>query len=280
MDLQAACADYGRIEHALKYLHASRTTRPDLGRLAEELGLSPWHTQRLFTRWAGLSPKRFLQYLGTQDARRLLLERRNVLDVAEELGLSGGSRLHDLVLNSLAATPGEVAASGAGLTIRYGVQPSPFGECLIACTDRGICHMAFIDAGNAAEAIGELVATWPRAEFRESAAEARALAEQIFGGIRDRAAPLALLLRGTNFQLQVWQALLRIPEGSVTTYADIAGMIGQPGAARAVGQAVGSNRIAWLIPCHRVIRALGDPGGYRWGADRKLAILAREDQSS
>lgn len=277
MDLHAACTDYQRIAHALQYLHTHRDVQPDLESLARELDLSPWHAQRLFTRWAGVSPKRFLQYLSAHEARRLLLERRNVLEVADTVGLSGGSRLHDLVVNALAVTPGELGAAGAGLQIRYGFHPSPFGECLLACTDRGICHLAFVEQDGRADALAALAADWPKAVLREAPRETAALAARVFGAVAGRAAPLALLLRGTNFQLQVWRALLDIPEGKVTTYAELARAVGQPGAARAVGQAVGSNRIAWLIPCHRVIRALGEPGGYRWGPQRKLAILARED---
>ena len=276
MDLPNACADYQRIEQALHYLHTHRHEHPDLDRLADVLGLSPWQTQRLFTRWAGVSPKRFLQYLVTGEARRLLLERRNVLDVADTVGLSGGSRLHDLVVNALAVTPGELGAAGAGLDIRYGFHPTPFGECLLASTDRGICHLAFLDHGERTTALAALATDWPRAALREAPRETGTLARRVFDPIGAGDAPLAVLLRGTNFQLQVWQALLRVPHGALRTYADLARGIGRPEAARAVGQAVGANRIAWLIPCHRVIRTLGEPGGYRWGPTRKLALLGRE----
>ncbi|MFZ1292724.1 MAG: methylated-DNA--[protein]-cysteine S-methyltransferase [Pseudomonadales bacterium] len=276
MNLRADCDDYRRIEAALDFLQTHRREQPDLPTLAHELGLSEFQTQRLFTRWAGVSPKRFLQFLGKQHARQLLLEQRPILEVADELGLSGGGRLHDLVVNTWAVTPGELARSGSGLQIRYGFPPTPFGECLLGFTPRGICHLAFAHEHDHDAMLQALRAEWPNASLAAHEHESAALAGRIFGGLPSDGKPLALLLRGTNFQLQVWEALLRIPEGRLCTYGDIATAIGKPRAARAVGQAVGRNAIAYLVPCHRVIRGMGEFGGYRWGRTRKLAMLGRE----
>ena len=276
MSLRTDCDDYRRIEAALNFLQENRQEQPELGTLAKQLTLSEFQTQRLFTRWAGVSPKRFLQFLGKQHARQLLLEQRPLLEVAAELGLSGGGRLHDLVVNTWAVTPGELARSGSGLQIRYGFQPTPFGECLLGFTSRGICHLAFAEEQEPSAMLEAMHAHWPGADLSPAERESAALAERIFGALPSDAKPLALLLRGTNFQLQVWEALLRIPEGQLSTYGDIATAIGKPGAARAVGQAVGRNAIAYLIPCHRVIRGMGEFGGYRWGRTRKLAMLGRE----
>lgn len=276
MNLRTDCDDYRRIEAALDFLQANRQQQPALQRLAHELALSEFQTQRLFTRWAGVSPKRFLQFLGKQHARQLLLEQRPTLEVADELGLSGGGRLHDLVVNTWGVTPGELARSGSGLQIRYGFQPTPFGECLLGFTPRGICHLAFAQEQDHAAMLLAMCAEWPNASLVADECESAVLAGRIFGGLPSNGKPLALLLRGTNFQLQVWEALLRIPEGQLRTYGDIATAIGKPRAARAVGQAVGRNAIAYLIPCHRVIRGMGEFGGYRWGRTRKLAMLGRE----
>jgi AraC family transcriptional regulator, regulatory protein of adaptative response / methylated-DNA-[protein]-cysteine methyltransferase len=277
--LDTLCDDYQRMEAALQHLHRHWREQPDLASLAASLGLSEFQTQRLFTRWAGVSPKRFLQFLGKQAAHRLLLERQPVLEVAGELGLSGGGRLHDLTVNTLGATPGEISSRGAGLDIRYGIAPSPFGNCLIGVTPRGICHLAFIDGDGGAAALAELRALWPRAQLQQADAECRQLAERIFFPLQQPRKPLSLLLRGTNFQISVWQALLRVPPGSITSYGDLARSIEKPGAARAVGQAVGRNAIAYLIPCHRVLREMGELGGYRWGGARKIAMLGRDQAS-
>ena len=276
MNRHTDCDNYRRIEAALNFLQAHRQEQPELGTLAKELSLSEFQTQRLFTRWAGVSPKRFLQFLGKQHARQLLLEHRPILEVANELGLSGGGRLHDLIVNTWAVTPGELARNGSGLQIRYGFQPTPFGECLLGFTPRGICHLAFEQEQGHSAMLEAMSANWPGASLAIAEGESAALAEQIFGTLPSNGKSLALLLRGTNFQLQVWEALLRISEGQLCTYGDIATAIGKPRAARAVGQAVGRNAIAYLIPCHRVIRGMGEFGGYRWGRTRKLAMLGRE----
>jgi AraC family transcriptional regulator of adaptative response/methylated-DNA-[protein]-cysteine methyltransferase len=276
MTMQSARDDYYRIERALRYLHAHRREQPDLGSLAQAMFLSESQAQRLFTRWAGVSPKRFLQFLGKEEARRLLREQMPTLEVAGTLGLSGSGRLHDLTVSTLAMTPGEIARAGQGLLIRYGHPATPFGDCLIAFTERGICHLAFHDPDAAAAALAELRTEWPHATLQEDTPASTTLAECVFGADLDSGQPLALLLRGTNFQVTVWEALLRIPQGALQSYTQVATAIGRPTAARAVANAVASNRIAYLIPCHRVIRGLGEFGGYRWGSWRKLALVGRE----
>jgi AraC family transcriptional regulator of adaptative response/methylated-DNA-[protein]-cysteine methyltransferase len=267
--------DYRRIARAIDYLRAHHEEQPDLAALARHAGLSQHHFQRLFTRWAGVSPKRFLQHLTLEDARRRLAGSRSVLDLSADLGLSGGSRLHDLFVTVEAMTPGEARSGGAGLDIDWGLHDSPFGRALIASTRRGVCALHFVDGG--ADAAALLGADWPAARLRRSEAATRELARRIFAPLDGpRRAPLALLLKGSNFQLQVWRALLRLPPGTLTTYGDLAAALGRPQAARAVGSAVGANRIGWLIPCHRVIRAGGEITGYRWGAARKAAMLGWE----
>jgi AraC family transcriptional regulator, regulatory protein of adaptative response / methylated-DNA-[protein]-cysteine methyltransferase len=276
MTMQSARNDYYRIERALQFLHAHRREQPDLGRLAQAICLSESQAQRLFTRWAGVSPKRFLQFLGKEEARRLLREQKPTLEVAGTLGLSGSGRLHDLTVSTLAMTPGEIARAGEGLRIRYGHSPTPFGDCLIAFTDRGICHLAFHDPDAAEAARAELHTEWPYATLQQDTPACTRLAERVFGADLTGGQPLALLLRGTNFQITVWEALLRIPQGALLSYAQVATAVGRPAAARAVANAVASNRIGYLIPCHRVIRGLGEFGGYRWGSWRKLALVGRE----
>lgn len=269
--------DYARIERAIRYLDDHGGERPSLGDVARHVGLSESHFQRMFTRWAGISPKRFLQHRTAQVVKQLLREGRSTLDTSYEAGLSGPSRLHDLMVNMEAVTPGEYRGDGRGLVIRFGFRPSPFGEALIALTPRGICHLAFVDRGERGSATNRLREDWPSAEFIPDERATRAVAAQVFPAL---AAPpvrgLSLHLKGTNFQLKVWEALLQLPEGSVTTYGDIATRIGDPKAARAVGTAVGRNPVSWIIPCHRVIRSTGQIGQYAWGADRKRVMLALE----
>lgn len=278
-DESQAVRDYARIAAAIRYLEAHRDSQPSLDTVAAHLHLSPWHFQRVFARWAGISPKRFLQYLTVEYARDLLAQSTNVLDASLESGLSGPGRLHDLFVQVEAVTPGEYRSGGQGLTMRYGVHESPFGRCLLAVTERGICGLSFIDeeAGAAEEALRALRTRWPAATLLRDEPATAAVMTRIFP-----AAPLVdpkpvhLLLKGTNFQLKVWEALLRVPAGSVTTYESVALSIQQPTAARAVGSAVGANAIAYLIPCHRVIRKSGVVDGYRWGTVRKKAILGWE----
>lgn len=266
--------DYARIEKLIGYLEANFRSQPGLAELAAACGLSEAHLQRLFVRWAGISPKRFLQYLTASHAGRLLAE-RSVLDASLESGLSGPGRLHDLMVTLQAVTPGEIRSGGEGLSLRYGVRPSPFGPCFIALSERGVCRLAFCPAEEADMLLSELRAQWPRATLREDPTATAEVAGRIFGAL-ENPAPVALWVRGSNFQLQVWQALLRVPPGRVTTYQALATDIGRPSAARAVGNAVGDNPIGYLIPCHRVIRKSANFGDYRWGRLRKQALLVWE----
>jgi len=268
--------DYRRIEKAIRYLEDHVYDQPGLEEVAEQVHLSPYHFQRLFTRWAGVSPKRFLQFLSLEHAKRLL-KSSTQLDAAYQAGLSSPSRLHDLFVTVDAVTPGQYKAMGSGLEIAYGVHPSPFGDCLLAVTGRGLCGLSFVDEASPESSLKDLQHRWPRARFLEDRARTAAMIRHIFGSPEEqKRAPLPLLLKGTNFQIKVWEALLRIPSGSVTSYHRLAGTIGKPAASRAVGSAVGANPIAYLIPCHRVILSTGAFGNYRYGTTRKKAILGWE----
>ena len=275
-DFRQSSEDYLRIEQAILYLENHYKDQPELQQVADNVGLSEYHFQRLFTRWAGVSPKRFLQFLTKEGAKELLNRSENLLETTHQVGLSSLGRLHDLFVTAEAVTPGEYKSRGSGVTIRYGIHPTPFGKCLIATTERGICHLSFVQTSEG-DAIDQLVADWKQARMIEDYKSTVSLIEPIFDlRYSHRGKPLNVHLRGTNFQLKVWEALLQIPAGEVTTYAGIASRIGNPGATRAVGTAVGHNPIAVLIPCHRVIRKVGDFGNYRYGALRKKALLARE----
>lgn len=267
--------DYERIEKAIHYLERNVRRQPRLAEVAAQVGLSEFHFQRLFQRWAGISPKRFLQCLTAGYAERVLKESPNLLDAAYSSGLSSPSRLHGLFVNLHAVTPAEWRAGGAGVTIRHGLHESPFGRCLLAMTDKGICHLGFVDENPPAarDALGE---QWPGARLQRDDRGTRAVVERIFSRTPDAGAPLSLWVRGTNFQVKVWEALLRIPAGGLASYGEVAAAVGAPLASRAVGSAVASNRIAYLIPCHRVIRQTGAVGDYRWGPARKQAMLAWE----
>lgn len=269
--------DYARIERAIRYLDRERASAPSLADVAAHVGLSESHFQRMFTRWAGISPKRFVQYRTAALVKRLLRERRPVLETTYEAGLSGPGRLHDLVVNAEAVTPGELQRGGLGVTVRYGFHPTPFGDCLIAVTARGVCHLAFVEPVTRREALARLEHDWPLAQLVPDQDATRAAAAKAFPPPGSSALPsLALHVKGTNFQLKVWNALLQIPPGEVTTYGAIARNLGDPNASRAVGSAVGANPVSYLIPCHRVIRASGELGGYAWGVDRKRVMLALE----
>ncbi|MDT8343222.1 MAG: bifunctional helix-turn-helix domain-containing protein/methylated-DNA--[protein]-cysteine S-methyltransferase [Thermohalobaculum sp.] len=257
---------------ALAFIEENRLDQPTLEQVAAAVGLSPQHFQREFSRWVGVSPKRYLQYLTLDHARRLLAERFSVLDVALEAGLSGPSRLHDLFLRWEAMTPGDYARKGAGQEIRWCWFPSPFGEALMMATERGICGLAFAAEQGRAAVMADMRARWPEAAFREDAAGLAPLVRALAGGTGE--VPLALI--GAPFQIKVWEALLAIPSGHVTTYSEIARAIGHPTAVRAVGTAVGRNPISWLIPCHRALRRDGAMGGYHWGLPVKRALLAWE----
>ena len=268
--------DYLRIEQAILYLENHFKDQPNLDEVAANVGLSEYHFQRLFTRWAGVSPKRFLQFVTKESAKDLLDKSENLLDTTHQVGLSSLGRLHDLFVNTEAMSPGEYKSRGEGVTIRYGIHLTPFGKCLIGLTERGICYLGFVQ-GSEGEAIDNLVNDWTEAKMIEDYRSTASLVGPIFDlRFNTRIKPLTLHLRGTNFQLKVWEALLQIPAGSVSTYEGIASRIGNPNAIRAVGTAVGHNPIAVLIPCHRVIRKAGEFGKYRYGALRKKALLARE----
>jgi AraC family transcriptional regulator of adaptative response/methylated-DNA-[protein]-cysteine methyltransferase len=257
---------------AIEYLVAQYPDRPSLDAVAAVAGMHPHHFQRVFKRWAGISPKRFLQHLTVEHAKQLLAGDESVLGAAIEVGLSGPSRLHDLFVACEAMTPGEYKARGRGLVIRYGIHPGPLGRMLIGLTERGVCWLSFVVAGDEAAAVAAFAADWPDARLVEDRAATAPIAARAFAG--DGRLPLRLLLRGTNFELKVWQALLAIPTGSVVSYEDIATAIGQPTALRAVGRAIGHNPISLLIPCHRVIRKSGAIHNYRWGVGQKRALLA------
>jgi AraC family transcriptional regulator of adaptative response/methylated-DNA-[protein]-cysteine methyltransferase len=268
------CENYTRIEQAIRYLETQAPRQPELAETAAQVGLSEYHFQRLFTHWVGISPKRFLQFLTKERAKTLLEHSTSLLGAAYEAGLSGPGRLHDLFVNVEGVTPGEYKTRGAGMEIAYGVHATPFGMSLIGVTERGICHLSFIENSSPASALEDFRSRWGRAALQESPHRTRPLVDQIFG--RRELHSLPIHLRGTNFQMKVWEALLRIPSGYVTTYRDVALYLGAPSASRAVGAAVGNNPIAVLIPCHRVIRKDGGLGGYRYGLPRKQALLGWE----
>ncbi len=270
--------DYARVEKAIRFIEAHALRQPSLAEIASSVDLSEFHFQRLFSRWVGISPKRFLQFLTKEHARKLLEESRDVLSVTYDAGLSSPGRLHELFVTCEAVTPGEVKNRGEGLTIEYGFHPSPFGRCLLARTERGICGLSFVqDELPEAALVRHLRARWTGARVVEAPESTVGLSRQIFAFPQQHAsAPLHLFVRGTNFQIQVWQALIRIPFGKAVSYEDIARHIGMPAASRAVGNAVGSNPIPFLIPCHRVIRKLGEFGNYGEGPERKKAILGWE----
>lgn len=270
------------VTRALGYLVDHADEQPGLADLADHVGLSPGHLQRMFQRRVGVSPKRFLQLMTVEHAKSLLDRTADVLQTSLAVGLSGPSRLHDHFVALEAVTPGQWKTRGAGLEIRHGVAHSPFGAVFLAATERGVCGLAF--PRSAEERVAVEAAhrrRWSGAERVEDPKGAEALAARIFGEAAGRGAPprepLAVLVRGTNFQVQVWRALLEIPPGALSSYGDVAARLGAGrGAARAVGQAVGANPVAWLIPCHRVVRAAGGLGGYRWGLGRKRAMIAWE----
>ncbi len=277
LDYTQLSDDYGRIEQAIQFLEDNYTSQPSLKEVADSVHLSEYHFQRLFTRWVGISPKRFLQYLTKEHAKALLARSQNVLEAAYESGLSSPGRLHDLFVATEAVTPGEFKSRGEGIPISYGFHATPFGVCLLALTERGICDLLFVEQGSHDQTLSLLRKRWMRANLVQDEDRTEPIVNSIFESISSgRGEPISLYLHGTNFQIKVWEALLRIPTGSLVTYADIASHLGAPKAARAVGNAVGSNPIPVLIPCHRVIRKAGDFGGYRWGTARKKALLGWE----
>ena len=266
---------YETVAAAIRFVRGQALTQPSLDEVARHVGLSPSHLQRVFSEWAGISPKRFLQFLTKENAKTLLRESRDVMSAAIESGLSGPGRLHDLMVSCEALTPGEIGALGEGLIIRYGFAASPFGTLIIGTTARGICHLRFVELGLADSEEASLHTEWPHAGFDRDDETAQQLAAELFSTFTTPR-PLSLLLRGTNFQIKVWEALLRIPSGHTLAYGDLAAMAAMPKAHRAVGTAMAHNHIAVLIPCHRVIRESGEAGLYRWGTDRKRAIISWE----
>lgn len=287
---------YQRVARAIAWLRAHAHRQPSLEELATAMDCSPFHLQRQFSQWAGVSPKRFVQYLTKEYARSRLAASANVFDAALDAGLSGPSRLHDLLVTWEAMTPGEVRAGGAGLTIHHAWLDTPFGEALLGWTARGVSHLAFVEAAEGTpptqarnRALAELHALWPNAHWRSDAGAAAHWVGRLFpwwtagaGGATPPKLPdpVQVLMRGSPFQLQVWQALVHTRAGAVYSYQTLARQVGKPGAARAVGSAMAANTLALLIPCHRVIRGDGDEGGYRWGPDRKAALLAWEANCS
>jgi len=273
-DVTSRCRDYQRMADTLTWISDHFEEQPTLSDIAARAGTSPYHFQRLFSRWVGLSPKKYVQYLTLDRAKASLDASQSVLAAAFASGLSSPGRLHDLFVNVEGVTPGEYKRGGAGLIIRHGVHDSPFGPCLLMHTERGICGLAFVDEDDERQGLASMAARWPNAELVEDAAAGAELASRIFSPRSgDR---LTVLLHGTPFQIQVWEALLRIPAGAVTSYQALADSLGKPNASRAVGTANGANPVSYLIPCHRVIRKSGALGGYRWGLGRKLAMLSRE----
>lgn len=263
---------YNVIRRAIDEIDAAETPLT-LEALAARMQMSPAHFQRVFSRWVGVSPKRYQQYLALDHARRLLRDRFTTLETAQAVGLSGGGRLHDLFLSWEAMAPGDYAAQGAGLEIHWGWYDSPFGPALVMGTERGLCGIAFAAETGPEAAMADLRARWPRAAYAEDPAALRPWADAAFGAAGGEA---RLFLIGAPFQIKVWEALLRIPSGHVTTYSEIAEAIGHPRAVRAVGTAVGRNPVSWLIPCHRALRKSGGLGGYHWGLPVKRAMLAFE----
>ncbi|OJA04811.1 bifunctional transcriptional activator/DNA repair enzyme AdaA [Halomonas sp. QHL1] len=268
--------DYERIEKAMAYMVAHAAEQPNLETVAAHVHLSAFHFQRLFCRYAGVSPKRFLQALTLERGKQLMHSSTSLLDIAHTLGLSGGSRLYDHFVQLEAVTPGEYKRQGEGVEIAYGVHATPLGSIFVAVTPRGICRMGFVDVTNSEELLARLAKEWPRSTFRHSPEATRYAVEALFTQSEEGAAALSLHVTGTNFQIAVWRALLTIPEGQLASYSHIAQALGTPKSSRAVGNAVGANPIALWIPCHRVIQQSGALGGYRWGLEKKQMVQAWE----
>ena len=268
-------ANWRRMGRAIRFLTARYLDQPSLEDAAAAVNLSPFHFQRLFTRYVGVSPKNFVGHLTLDHAKADLEQGKNILKTSLDAGLSGPSRLHDLCLKIEAMTPGDYAKGGAGIAIDYGFHPCPFGIALVMATAKGVCGLAFGDEGEEKKILADMRARWPKATYREAPEHTAKIAAQIFGD-EQQGSDVALHLLGTPWQVKVWQALLAIPQGKVSTYRAIAGSVASAGASRAVGTAVGRNPISWLIPCHRVLASDGTLHGYHWGLERKRAMLAIE----
>jgi len=266
--------NFNRIADAISYIKANFKTQPGLEEIAEKVNLSPFHFQRLFSEWAGTTPKRFLQYISIGYAKEMLKENQSLFDTALETGLSGTSRLHDLFVNIEGMTPGEYKNGGENLHINYSFAESPFGNIIVASTTKGICHIAFYDDENIA--LANLQHQFPAAQYQQILDKEQQNALYIFNHDWSKLHQIKLHLKGTDFQLKVWEALLKIPMGKLATYGNIAEQLQNPNASRAVGTAIGDNPVAFLIPCHRVIQSSGALGGYHWGVNRKTAMIGWE----
>ena len=268
--------NYERIAAAIRFIKENRQEQPRLETIAGHVHMSPAHFQRMFQEWAGISPKSFLQYLNVEYAKRILKQTHaSLFDTACEVGLSGTGRLHDLCVNIVGMTPGEYKNGGQALRINYSFAETPFGQVMVASTDKGICHLAFVDEGEE-EALGSLKQLFPNAAYTQCPDRKQEDALSVFNRDWSKPDEIKLHLKGTSFQLKVWETLLKIPAGGLTTYADLATKSGHEGACRAVGTAIGRNPVAFLIPCHRVIKATGDIGNYHWGEVRKNVIIGWE----
>ena len=265
-------SDYERIAEAISYLSDRASDQPSLQDIAAHVHLSPFHFQRLFCRWAGTTPKRFLQAITLERGKLMLDESGSLLEVSDALGLSSSSRLHDHFVHLEAVTPGEYKTKGTNLLIEYGVHPSPFGNIFVASTKRGVCRVDFMENDSAEVQLSDLEKLWPLASFVNNSVTTRTVVDAMSGAITAPQRPLSLHVAGTNFQIAVWRALLEIPSGTVVSYKQVATALGRPQSSRAVGNAIGANPVAFLIPCHRVIRQSGATGGYRWGRTRKQMI--------
>jgi AraC family transcriptional regulator of adaptative response/methylated-DNA-[protein]-cysteine methyltransferase len=273
-------SDYQRIAEAIEFINANADQQPSLEAIAAQLNLSPFHFQRLFSRWVGVTPKKYLQILTVERAKQLLAEAQPLLSVTDEVGLSSPSRLHDHFVQLEAATPGEFKTGGVDLSIDYAVHNSPFGDVFVAATARGICKLSFINQDQIEVHIADLQRRWPKAALRNQDSDRLNIIESLFADNQKIDRPLSLHVSGTNFQINVWRALLQIPEGTLASYSQVAEAVDRPKAARAVGTAIGSNPIAFFIPCHRVLQQSGNIGGYHWGTTRKHAMHAWESARS
>ena len=273
-----SAGDYERIARAIAFIRDNARLQPSLEQVASQVGLSPWHFQRKFKAWAGVSPKRFLEFLTVQHAKELLDKSAAILDAALDLGLSGPGRLHEQFVAVEAVTPGQYKQFGSGLKIYHGIHHSPFGLMLLALTDKGICELAFGSEEILDQEVNSLGKRWPAARIFHDPQRTAPTADRIFNPRTrpqsGRRAEFSLLVKGTNFQVNVWRALLRIPEGSLISYKQLAQLTGKPAAIRATASAVGANPVSYLIPCHRILRSSGELGGYHWGIERKRAIIA------
>lgn len=270
--------DYRRIAEAIHWIRANFREQPSVSEMARAASLSPYHFSRLFREWAGISPHQYLRIVTHESARDELQNGSGLLEASVDLGLSGPGRLHDLFVDLEAVSPGEHRSGGEDIVIRYGEAETPFGDCAIAATPRGICSLEFVDASGADRFVESLARRWPMATLAADAAHAGELAQNIFAGTGSK--QVNLHVRGTNFQVQVWKALLNLSAGETISYGELAQAVGRPEAARAVGNAVGRNPVAWIIPCHRVLRSDGSLGGYHWGTRRKETMLAWETARS